>query len=160
MKIRGTVSQLLQRGQGFYYLHRFNADSDNSLHEVYNVARVSLFFTPVVRVIHDATVLIYGDGVAFHQPLNCGLAIDNVFVGFIRDFRERTGIIVDDGVTDAFLGETHLGHSEVTMTFLLDRPRLNCLVVQMEFCQLTACLGECPEILGKGNAEKWNMLTQ
>ena len=143
-----------------FHLHRFNADSDNSLHEVNNVAGIALFVTPVIRVIGDTAIFIYGDGVAFHQPLNCGLAIDNVFVGFIWDFRERTGIIVDDGVTDAFLGETHLGHSEVTMTFLLDRPRLYRLVVQMEFCQLTACLGECPEILGKGNAEKWNMLTQ
>ena len=63
-----------------------SSSGDKDFHEVYNVSRVSLLITPIVGVIHDTAILIRSHGVTLHQPLNSRLAIDDVFVGFIRDF--------------------------------------------------------------------------
>lgn len=74
--------------------------------------------SPVIGVIDDATRLVSGDGVAFHNPFNGGFAVDHVFVGFFRNARNGNLFVVNDAglvidvlgfafaFIDGFLGET------------------------------------------------------
>lgn len=69
----------------------FEADADDALEGVDDVARVVVLAAPVVCVVHDAALLVRGDGVAFHDPLDGGFAVD--------------GVVVELGEADALAGE-------------------------------------------------------
>ena len=58
---------------------------------------------PVVCVVHDAALLVRGDGVAFHDPLDGEFAVDDVVVGLGLDAAECGRGVVDDDILSVFL---------------------------------------------------------
>ncbi len=69
-----------------------------------------MFGAPVVGVVGDAAVFVTGDLVAFHDPFEGGLAIDDVVVGFQWDTGEgEVAVINDSGLIDLLVlaGEGH-----------------------------------------------------
>ena len=75
-----------------------------------------------VGVVGDAALFVCGDGLAFHDPFDGGLAVDDVVVAFQRDVADGDVLVVDDRgfVFDALLrfrvfdvGELHFADVEV-----------------------------------------------
>ena len=73
------------------------------------------FGGPEVGVVGDAAVFVGGDGLAFHDPFEGGLAVDDVVVGGEGDVFEGDALVVDDGgfVVDAFAGLRVAGFGEL-----------------------------------------------
>lgn len=130
----------------------FEADADDALEEVDDVARVVVLAAPVVGVVHDAALLVRGDGVAFHDPLDGGFAVDDVVVGLGRDAAECGRGVVDDGVSHAFFREAHFRHSEVAGGVLLQGVGLHGLVIEVPVGEFSPGAGEGPEVRREGDA--------
>ena len=109
---------------------------------------------PVVGVVHDAALLVRGDGVAFHDPLDGGFAVDDVVVGLGRDAAERGRGVVDDGVSYAFFREAHFRHPEVAGGVLLQGVGLHGLVIEVPVGEFSPGAGEGPEVRREGDAGK------
>ena len=107
---------------------------------------------PVVGVVHDAALLVRGDGVAFHDPLDGGFAVDDVVVGLGRDAAERGRGVVDDGVSHAFFREAHFRHSEVAGGILVQGVGLHRLVIEVPVGEFAPGAGEGPEVRREGDA--------
>lgn len=107
---------------------------------------------PVVGVVHDAALLVRGDGVAFHDPLDGGFAVDDVVVGLGRDAAERGRGVVDDGVSHAFFREAHFRHPEVAGGVLLQGVGLHGLVIEVPVGEFSPGAGEDPEVCREGDA--------
>lgn len=118
-----------------------------------------MFLAPVVGVVLDAGGFVDGDLVAFHDPFEGGLAVDDVVVGFQRDAIEgEEGVVMDAGLvrleSGGFLrgrglGEGHLGDVEllprIEAEFRGDfgkRVRLAGFVVEMPLGEGAAGFGE------------------
>jgi hypothetical protein len=43
-----------------------------------------VFTRPVVQIVSDAAVFVHGDLVALHEPIESGLAVHHLIVGFER----------------------------------------------------------------------------
>lgn len=52
---------------------------------------------PCVRVIQNAGAFIRLDLVAFHNPLNCRLTIDNIVICHFRDIDHADMVIIQNG---------------------------------------------------------------
>lgn len=81
----GTSSAFrdVQLGEAADDLEGFEADGDDAEEEFEEVAGVGHGFGgPEVGVVDDAAVFVGGDGLAFHDPFEDGLAVDDVVVGF------------------------------------------------------------------------------
>jgi hypothetical protein len=76
--------------------YRLYADGDDSLEEIHNIARLVVFFGPVVGVVADATVFVHGDLITLHDPLDGRLAIHDVIVGFQRNAAKREVTVEND----------------------------------------------------------------
>ena len=117
-----------------------------------------MLLAPEVGVVDDAAVFVLGDGVALHDPLDGGLAVHDVVVGFQRDVADCGGVIEDDGVLGRLavhLGEAHfVGDAEGGTTPLLHLGgvRHGSLIAQVKLRELPAGLAECPEALDVGDA--------
>ena len=85
----------------------FQTDADDAFHKVVDIGRVVVFSAPVVGVVTNAAVLIYGDGIAFHDPVQCAFTIHNVVIGVQRNALEGDVAVVDDGSLFTLFGETH-----------------------------------------------------
>lgn len=150
--MRSAGLLLIQRGEGFDDADGFEADADDALEEVDDVARVVVLAAPVVGVVHDAALLVRGDGVAFHDPLDGGFAVDDVVVGLGRDAAERGRGVVDDGVSHAFFREAHFRHSEVAGGILVQGVGLHRLVIEVPVGEFAPGAGEGPEVRREGDA--------
>ena len=67
--------------QPFYKIHRLHANINNTQQQIQNVSRVSNFIRPIIRIIGDAAFFVRGYLVPLHDPFDCTLAVDNIFVG-------------------------------------------------------------------------------
>ena len=110
---------------------------------------------PVVGVVHDAALLVRGDGVAFHDPLDDGFAVDDVVVGLGRDAAEcGRGVVDDGGISHAFFREAHFRHPEVAGGVLLQGVGLHGLVIEVPVGEFAPGAGEGPEVRCEGDAGK------
>lgn len=144
-------------------LHRFKADCDDSLEQFQRVAGVVHGFGgPEVGIVHNAAVFVGGDGLAFHDPVDGGFAVDDVVVGFKGNAGDGDVLVVDHGglVVDALaglrvfaLGVLHLDDSKLlgfqsrqfpdaAGEFERDGMALYGLVVQMPVSQIPPRLCE------------------
>src|SRR3712207_4103386 len=67
--------QSRQRGND---LHRLQAHADDTLDEVDDVAWLIVLPGPIVGIVDDTAVLVARDLVAFHNPFDGRLAVDDV----------------------------------------------------------------------------------
>lgn len=56
--------------QRLHDLHGFDAERDDALEQVDDVARLVVLVAPEVGVVDDAALFVGGDGVALHDPLD------------------------------------------------------------------------------------------
>ena len=88
--------RVIQRREGGDQADAFQADADEAFEEVHDVARV---VGPVVGVVADAAGLVCRDGVTLHDPVDGGLAVDDVAVGVEGDVAQgQVGVVDDDGL--------------------------------------------------------------
>lgn len=79
---------------------------------------------PIVGGIFYLRCLIDSDGIAFHYPLDSGIAVDDVLIGCERNVLNGDVAIVDDfalvchelAVLVTYFGETHLFHDEMLIS--------------------------------------------
>ena len=106
----------VQRGEGFDDAGGLDADLGDAGEEVEGVAGVVHGLKcPVVGVVDDGAGFVGFDGLAFHDPVKCGFAVDDVFPGFGRDAAYGDVGVVDDGGFVFFLagaGVFHFFHAE------------------------------------------------
>ena len=78
---------LIQHWQGVDDLHGLDADADDALEEVEDVAGGVVFAAPVVGVVSDAAVLVHRDLVALQDPIEGRLAVHKLVLAGVEPRR-------------------------------------------------------------------------
>ncbi len=155
---RGKRSSVkfVEGGEGGEEAGSFEAEADDALEEVEDVAGIAGFFAPGVGVVGDAAGFVGGDGVALHDPFDGGFAVDDVIVGFQGDVAEGDGVVVDDGAFLAFFRESHFADAVVFANAVFgDGVGFDGFVVEVPLCQFPPGGAEFLEMTGKGDARQF-----
>lgn len=87
--------------------YSLQADAGDFQQEIEDIAGFGAV-EPLVWVVDYAAVLMGGDLVTLHEPLDGRFAVDNVIVGRRRNARYGDASVVDDGGFAAAVGKLHL----------------------------------------------------
>ena len=93
---------LVESREGGDYAVGLGGEVGDAEEEVEDVAGVVVLFAPVVGVVADAALLVHGDLVTVEDPIEGGLAVDDVVVGVEGDVAEVDfAVVVDAGFVEA-----------------------------------------------------------
>ena len=71
----------------------------------------------------DAAGFVGGDGVALHDTFDGGFAVDDVLVGYKGNDAQDGAVVVNDGILDAILRDTHfILEEEIAFAFFCISP--------------------------------------
>lgn len=140
--------------EGLNDFHGFKADRDYTQEQLQWIAWVTHGFGgPVVGVVGDATVFVGADALAFYDPIQRGLAVDDVVVSLQRDAGDGDlGVVVQGAEVFvlALFAVLHLGYAVVTVAagaaLQVGGVHGHGFITQVHISQGTACFGVGPEV--------------
>ena len=107
MRVKGSQPQALEVLSSPFAWRYLGDDAEEEFEGILGIAHV--LAGPEVGVVDDAAVLVFANGLAFHDPFEGGFAADDVGVAFFGDVADRE-VSVDGFVGRGIggLGESHL----------------------------------------------------